>query len=91
MKAIQTHYLGPTGRRGSAIKAFTVDHKLTTPYEHEFSVEWNHRTAAVELAEQMGWPEPLLMGLEGAVLPNGDYAWIEPMRRRPATTTEVKE
>jgi len=60
--AIFTKYLGPTNTHGSRIKAWAAGSLsggrtpyVVVPYMHGMSQEMNHDSAALELAEQLGW------------------------------------
>jgi hypothetical protein len=61
MKAISTHYLGPTDYRGSRIVATAEGgdrpHKVTIPYPHELSGEACFALAAEVLCRRMGWTQ----------------------------------
>lgn len=58
---IFTKYLGQTNTRSSRIKASArslsgaKDPYVVVPYVHGMSEEENHDSAALELAEQLGW------------------------------------
>jgi hypothetical protein len=63
MKAIETHYLGPTAARGSRIVARDRDgNRVIIPYPHELSGESVHRKAAEMLRDKMGWTGELIGG-----------------------------
>jgi len=63
MKAISTHYLGATDRRGSRIVASDLDgNRVTIPYPHELSGEAVHRKAAQALCVKMQWTGALAGG-----------------------------
>ena len=74
MKAIQTHYLGATYRRGSRIVATAEGGekpwRVVVPYDH--AARDPHEVAAVALARKMGWSGKLM----GGGLPNGDRAFV---------------
>lgn len=58
---IFTKYLGPTNTRGSRVKAWVrslsggQNPYVVVPYMYGMSQEMNHDSAALELAEQLGW------------------------------------
>ena len=73
MKAIETKYLGPSGHRGSRIKATDHDgNAVTIGYPHELSGMACHRKAADALCEKMGWKGDLI----GGGLGPGRYAFV---------------
>lgn len=56
MTAILTKYLGPSGARGSRIKAWEADGEgssATVAYQHNLNSEQNHRYAAETLKHKM--------------------------------------
>lgn len=56
MKAIETHYVGPTDFKGARIVANDGDgNRVSISYPHELSGEEVHRAAAVALCDKMGW------------------------------------
>ena len=65
MKAIKTHYIGPTNTKGSRIRASDGDiNSITIPYDSGKETDANHISAAVALCRKMNWsnPESLVMG-----------------------------
>jgi hypothetical protein len=54
-QAIETTFYGPTDFNGSRIVARCQARRITVPYRHAFSSDWNHATAASMLAERLGW------------------------------------
>lgn len=71
MKAIQTHYVGPTNFRGSRIIAKAEGVKpLTIGYDH--ASDNPHREAAEKLCARQGWQGRLIEGN----LPNGDSVFV---------------
>lgn len=64
MKTITTKYLGPTGSRGSRIKATMMSGEtLTIPFSHEHGESGSHARAAVLLARNWGWEGTLVEGI----------------------------
>lgn len=77
MKAIITHYKGPTNFRGARITATAEGgdkpHRVTIPYPYELDHEQRHEQAALALCHKMGWPGKLV----GGGLPDGrGMAWV---------------
>lgn len=73
MKAIQTHYLGPTDYRGSRIVARAEGgNRVVVPYPYELSGEAVYRVAAEALRDKLGWTGELV----GGGLPDGGYAFV---------------
>jgi hypothetical protein len=72
MQAIHTKYYGPTNFRGSRIKASCDAATIWVPYSHQFSLEGEHRAAAMALLEQLGWSGKWATG----ALPDGSYATV---------------
>ncbi len=63
MKAILTHYVGPTNTRGGRIVATDDDgNRVTIEYEHIHSAERNHSAAAMKLCQKMGWTGTFVYG-----------------------------
>jgi hypothetical protein len=63
MKAIETHYVGPTNARGARIIAKDSDgNRVIMSYPYELSGEAVHRKAAEALRDKMGWTGQLLGG-----------------------------
>lgn len=58
MQAITTKYFGPTGTKGSRIKAHCNAGSVTIPYPHELSGEDVHKAAALALVKKLGWDDP---------------------------------
>lgn len=54
MQTITTKYLGPTGRRGSRIKATCEAGSVTVPYDYD-ERDGGHYTAFVALVKKLGW------------------------------------
>lgn len=75
MKAIQTHYIGPTNTKGSRIVATAEGgkkpHRLVIPYMHEDG-DGGHARAARLLCVKLGWTGIFVSG----GLPNGDVAHV---------------
>lgn len=56
MKAISTHYVGPTNSRGARIIADDGDgNRVTVSYPYELSGAAVHAKAALALVRKMGW------------------------------------
>lgn len=78
MKAIRTHYWGPTERHGARIKATDADwNRITVPYDHAAANP--HDVAAVALCRRMGWSGGTLVrgsmsGMSGA---GYVYVWLD--------------
>ena len=74
MKAIRTHYVGPSKVRGSRIIATAEGgprpHKVIVPYNH--GSDNPHRDAAVALCRKLGWAGTLVEG----GLPDGSCAFV---------------
>ncbi len=63
MKSIETHFLGPTDRRGSRLVASDGEsNRITIPYPGELDTEAAHTKAAEALKAKMGWGGDLLCG-----------------------------
>lgn len=63
MKAIVTKYHGPTNVRGSRIIAREEDGaSVRRSYDHAYTSTENHRRAAEELANKLGWTGRLVQG-----------------------------
>ena len=66
MKAIETRYLGPTGRRGSRIVATAEGgNRVTISYDDEWNSEGNHGNAALALCQKLRWSGHLVGGGTG--------------------------
>lgn len=71
MKAIRTHYLGPTNFRGSRIVATAEGgHRLVVAYDHGAADP--HADAAAALRDSLGWEGEMV----GGGLPDGSWAWV---------------
>jgi hypothetical protein len=56
MKAIETHYVGPTNNRGSRIVASDMDvNRVTVEYRSELNSDQNHQAAALALLAKLRW------------------------------------
>jgi len=57
MQTIMTKTLAPTNTKGTRIRVKTSGGGLNAivPYDHEFGADENHRFAACQAAEKMGW------------------------------------
>ena len=80
MKAIETHFLGPTNYRGSRVTAKDDDgNRITLTWRHELNSDDNHKAAAYALCEKMHWTnkESLVCG----ALKNS-YVWVFTMTPR---------
>ena len=63
MKAIETHYLGPTDRKGSRLVASDGDgNRVTIPYPSDLDPEAAHLKAALALKLKMDWKGRLMQG-----------------------------
>jgi hypothetical protein len=63
MKAIETHFIGPSDRRGARIVASDLDgNRVFLSYPYELSGEACHRKAAEALRDRMGWTGALIGG-----------------------------
>lgn len=58
MITIETRYAGPSNRLGARIIATAGSHRLMIPHPYELNQEAAHRSAAVALAGELGWPTP---------------------------------
>lgn len=54
-QAIVTKYLGPTNTRPARVKATAQAGSVTVSWDHAFSVDGNHGTAARALCTKFGW------------------------------------
>ena len=57
MQTIMTKTLAPTNTKGARIRVKTSGGGLNiiVPYDYEFGADENHRLAAYQAAEKMGW------------------------------------
>jgi hypothetical protein len=64
MKAITTTYHGPTNSHGSRIIARDTSdgHSVRIPYDHSLNSDGNHRKAAKQLLNKLGWYGTLATG-----------------------------
>lgn len=63
MKAIETHYIGPTNTKGARIVASDgYGNRVTISYPYELSGEAVHHKAAVALCEKMKWGGDIIGG-----------------------------
>ncbi len=63
MKAIRTHYVGPTNTKpGRIVATAEGGHRLSISYDHEFSQEGAHAKAAIALCHKLGWSGALISG-----------------------------
>jgi len=67
MKAITTHYLGPTNTRGSRIYARAESLRHSVPYDYALDAEGNHEAAARAFCVKHNWTGKLASG----TLPDG--------------------
>lgn len=74
MQAIVTHYLGPTDRRGSRVKATAQVGSMAITWDDALDSDDNHRVAAEAFARKMGWLRGGVM--HSGVLPNGDHCHV---------------
>lgn len=70
-QAIETRYYGATNYKGSRIKAWCDAKTRWFSYDHGLDLSDNHKWAAEQLAEELGWAGEWCMG----ALPNGDYCF----------------
>ena len=91
MKAIEVKYIGPSGVRGSRIKAYDSDgNQVTLSYDDGLNHDANARAAAEALCKKMNWSGRLVMGStnRGEVFVFDDFA--DPRDAKPeAPTTTV--
>ena len=76
LQAIQTHYLGPTNKLGSRIRAYCRTGTITVPFNHSLREAENHLSAAQKLINKIGWADLNDLQLVGGVLPNGDCTFV---------------
>lgn len=55
-QAIVTKFIGPTNYRGARVKARAQAGSVVVPWDHGRDVDYNHKLAALVLAERYGWP-----------------------------------
>lgn len=87
-QAIVTKYLGPTNFRGSRVKAVCDAETITISWDDALNPEDNHRVAANQLANSLGWIGPTMPGwrLIGGGMPQATpYAYCFVL-----TSTEAK-
>jgi hypothetical protein len=70
-QAIETKYIKPTNVTGGRIKAMAWAGSVTLPYDHELSVEKNHKKAAFALLLKLRWNGKYAQG--GNVKGDGYY------------------
>lgn len=63
MKAIETHYLGPTNTKGTRIVAHDGDNnRIVVDYTATLTLTESYRAAAEALCNKMGWKGELVGG-----------------------------
>lgn len=72
LQAIETKWFEPTNANQAKIKVSCAARTIYVWYKFELSLENNHRKAAEELCNQLGWDNYLL----GGRLKNGNYVWV---------------
>jgi hypothetical protein len=70
-QAIETKYIKATNVTGGRIKAMAWAGSVTLPYDHELSVEKNHKKAAFALLLKLRWNGKYAQG--GNVKGDGYY------------------
>jgi hypothetical protein len=80
MQAIQTKYLPATGSRNARIKATAGAGSIIPEWDHDLSLNANHRSAAVALTERMGWNTHPYGDLASGCLADG--SWVHVMLGR---------
>ena len=66
MQAILTTYVGPTGSRGSRVRAKAELASALVPYDDALTNEANHRAAAQALADSLGIRNRFISGFTAA-------------------------
>jgi len=95
MQSIVTKFIGPSNYLGSRVKATSEAGRVTTPYDHELSLDENHVAAARALCKKFG-----CHGSSGdrhrylflrAKLPNGEHVFIntESLSGQPVDGFEI--
>lgn len=80
--AIFTKYLGPTDRKGSRVKAWTIpgergkSRSVTLGWDDAIGASENHEAAAVALARKLEWSGEMIAA------DSGDTGWIFCFARR---------
>lgn len=69
MQAIVTKHLGPTNTRGSRVIARCEAGSLTVPWNWSFNITQNHRLAAQQLRDKLGWNDPAYPRMMGGGMP----------------------
>lgn len=75
MQAIRTKFAGPTDHKGSRIIATSYKARTVVAYDHELSIEDNHRRAA-ELHAVKAWTLDGTAQLAHGTLPDGSHAHV---------------
>lgn len=77
MQAIQTKITKPTNAAGSRVVAKCAAGSIRVGYDHELSVEFNHRAAAVALCVKLGWTvDKDYCPLESGGMADGSYVHV---------------
>lgn len=71
-QAIETRYLPATNTRPARIGARAQAGRIAIPWDHGLNQEDNHRRAAEQFAERMGWTGRLV----GGGLPGASFVWV---------------
>lgn len=73
MQAIETKYIGATNHKPSRIKATCTAGSVTVSYDHSLNIDGNHKAAAAELREKLGWIDG---DMATGQLANGNFAHV---------------
>jgi hypothetical protein len=88
VKAIETHYVGPSNLRGARIIAEDLDkNRVIFSYDHSLSGEDGHAAAALALCKKMGWEGELVAG---ATKRGYVFVFLEDWTKRYTTSKGVK-
>jgi hypothetical protein len=85
-QAIVTTYHGPTNTRGSRVKAKADAGSIWWNWDHALGIERNHRMAALNLAEKLGWSGHWV----GGGLPGSGYVFVQPCDDRADSSFDVE-
>ena len=75
LQAITTKYHGPTNIIGSKISAYYEGGKIILDWDHSLNPEENHRKAAFQLFEKLGWDKKSEL-VQGSLPKSSGYCFI---------------
>jgi len=77
-QAIQTKFFGPNNSKGDRIKVSSQAKTKWVGWDYGLGIDENHRSAALELIQELGWVGENYGSPIGGCLKDGSYVWVLP-------------